>query len=114
MTTLAEMEFVNPGDEAQALSPAEISDLRSQLPEWQVVERDGLDQLQRTFLFRNFDQALAFTNRVGELAEAKGHHPTLVTEWGKVTVTWWTHSLGGLHLNDFILAASTDRLYQPA
>ena len=55
-----------------------------------------------------FAQALAVTNRVGEQAEEEGHHPALLTEWGKVTVSWWTHKIGGLHQNDFIMAARTD------
>jgi 4a-hydroxytetrahydrobiopterin dehydratase len=114
MNTLASRDPAAPRREEKPLSPSEISDLRSQLPSWQVLEREGVDRLQRTFAFNDFAQALAFTNRVGELAEAHGHHPTLVTEWGKVTVTWWTHSLGGLHLNDFILADQTDRLYGSA
>jgi 4a-hydroxytetrahydrobiopterin dehydratase len=60
--------------------------------------------------FPNFTEALAFTNRVGALAEADGHHPALLTEWGRVTVTWQTHKIRGLHLNDFIMAAKTDEL----
>ena len=51
------------------------------------------------------------SNRVGALAEQEGHHPALLTEWGRVTVSWWTHAIGGLHRNDFILAARTDTLY---
>ena len=70
--------------------------------------------LERVFKWKNFVQALAFTNRVGELAEEEGHHPALLTEWGKVTVTWWTHKIKGLHRNDFIMAARTDQLYSSA
>jgi len=55
---------------------------------------------------------LEFTNKVGELAEKEGHHPALLTEWGRTTVTWWTHKIKGLHRNDFIMAAKTDELYQ--
>jgi 4a-hydroxytetrahydrobiopterin dehydratase len=84
--------------------------LRPQIPDWQVVERDGIPRLERVFKFPNFAAALAFTDRVGALAEAEGHHPALLTEWGRVTVTWWTHKIGGLHRNDFIMAAKTDRL----
>jgi 4a-hydroxytetrahydrobiopterin dehydratase len=62
------------------------------------------------FTFNDFAGALAFTNRVGALAEAEGHHPAILTEWGKVTVTWWTHAISGLHRNDFIAAAKTDAL----
>ena len=91
-------------------SDAEIAVLRPKVPEWQVVEREGIKRLERVFRFPNFAQALAFTNRVGEQAEEEGHHPALLTEWGKVTVTWWTHKIGGLHRNDFIMAAKTDEL----
>ena len=81
-----------------------------QIPEWIQVEEDGSEKLQRHFPFRNFVQALAFSNRVGELAEQEGHHPAILTEYGKVTVTWWTHKIRGLHRNDFICAAKTDAL----
>ena len=93
------------------LTDEEIAELRPQVPEWQVVERDGVKRLERTFGFRNFAEALAFTDKVGERAEVEGHHPALLTEWGRVTVTWWTHKIGGLHQNDFIMAAKTDELY---
>ncbi len=73
-----------------------------------------MDTLERTFRFRDFAGALAFTARVGAEAEAQGHHPFLLTEWGRVTVTWWTHKIKGLHRNDFIMAARTDRLYPGA
>jgi 4a-hydroxytetrahydrobiopterin dehydratase len=86
--------------------------MHPQVPEWQVIQREGIKRLQRVFGFRNFAQALAFTNRVGEQAEKEGHHPALLTEWGKVTVTWWTHKIGGLHQNDFIMAARTDELFE--
>jgi len=82
----------------------------AQLPEWQIVRQDGVDRLQRVYPFKDFVAALAFTNRVGEIAEIEGHHPLLITEWGRVTVQWWTHKIGGLHTNDFVLAARTDQL----
>jgi 4a-hydroxytetrahydrobiopterin dehydratase len=86
----------------------EIDEFMSQLPNWQISERDGVNQLQRTFEFNNFVEALAFTNKVGEIAEAQDHHPAILTEWGEVTVTWWSHKIKGLHVNDFIMAAKTD------
>jgi 4a-hydroxytetrahydrobiopterin dehydratase len=88
----------------------EIKAFMTHVPEWTVVERHGIKQLERAFKFKNFVQALAFTNNVGEIAEAEGHHPLIQTEWGKVTVTWWTHKIKGLHRNDFIMAAKTDKL----
>jgi 4a-hydroxytetrahydrobiopterin dehydratase len=88
----------------------EIANFRPHIPDWQIRTVDGIKRLSRTYRFRNFDEALKFTNRVGELAEAEGHHPAIVTEWGKVTVQWWTHKIKGLHRNDLIMAAKTDAL----
>ena len=95
---------------APTVTDEETADFRPQVPEWEIVERDSIKRLERTYVFDNFIQALSFTNGVGEIAEAEGHHPALLTEWGKVTVTWWTHKIKGLHRNDFIMAAKTDRL----
>lgn len=89
----------------------EIREWRKEIPEWKLIEEDGEEKLQRQFSFKNFREALAFTNKVGELAESEDHHPALLTEYGKVNVIWWTHKIGGLHRNDFICAARTDRLY---
>jgi 4a-hydroxytetrahydrobiopterin dehydratase len=93
------------------MTNVEMAEFMPQVTEWQIVEREGIKRLERTFKFKNFVQALAFTNKVGELAEAEGHHPAILTEWGKVTVTWWTHKIRGLHRNDFAMAAKTDRQY---
>ena len=93
------------------LTDAEIDELLPQVPEWQVLERQGTKRLERAFKFDDFDQAMAFAKKVGEQAEGEGNHPALLTEWGKVTVTWWTHKIGGLHQNDFIMAAKTDELF---
>lgn len=89
---------------------SDIESWMSVLPEWQVNTENDIQQLIRVFKFKNFRQALAFTNQVGDIAEKDGHHPGLLTEWGKVTVTWWTHAVSGLHKNDFIMAAKTDAL----
>jgi 4a-hydroxytetrahydrobiopterin dehydratase len=93
---------------------AEIAGYLAQIQGWHVLEVDGMKRLTKNFAFTDFAHALAFTNRVGELAEQEGHHPALLTEWGKVTATWWTHSIGGLHKNDFIMAARTDEAFQAA
>ncbi|HET8817797.1 4a-hydroxytetrahydrobiopterin dehydratase [Pseudidiomarina aestuarii] len=94
--------------DAPQVTDEELASLIREIPDWTPVVRDGVMQLEREFKFKNFKLALAFTNRVGEIAEAEFHHPTLTTEWGKVTVTWWTHAIHGLHKNDFIMAARTD------
>ena len=90
----------------------EIAGLNLQVPEWRIVEIDGIKRLERVFKFKNFAEALKFTNQIGELAEGEGHHPAILTEWGRVTVTWWTHKIKGLHRNDFIMAAKTDKIPQ--
>jgi len=92
------------------VTEAEIAELTREIPDWHLVERDGIARLERVFHVPSFADALAFTNRVGAIAEAEGHHPALLTEWGQVTVTWWTHKIRGLQWNDFIMAAKTDAL----
>ena len=93
------------------VTEAEMAEFLPQVPQWHFVEIDGIQRLERVFTFPNFVEALAFTNRVGEIAEAAGHHPALLTEWGRTTVMWWTHKIRGLHRNDFIMAAKADQLY---
>jgi 4a-hydroxytetrahydrobiopterin dehydratase len=97
--------------DAPKVTETEVAEFQPQVPEWQWIEKDGIPRLERLFSFRNFADALAFTVKIGALAEAEAHHPALLTEWGKVTVTWWTHKIRGLHRNDFIMAAKTDQLY---
>lgn len=97
--------------ESPKLTEPEKQQLMPEVPDWQLVVRDGEEQLQRVFTFKNFVQAQAFTNKVADLAEAEGHHPAILLEWGKATVRWWTHKIGGLHKNDVIMAARTDELY---
>ena len=89
----------------------EIDMLLPQIPEWQVKEVDGIKRLERVFKLKNFAQALEFTNMVGAIAEEENHHPLIITEYGKVTINWWTHKIGGLHKNDFIMAAKTDKIH---
>jgi 4a-hydroxytetrahydrobiopterin dehydratase len=91
-------------------TPEEEAELTPLIPDWAKKERNGVPRLVRTFRFQDYPATLAFTQRVGELAEAEDHHPTLLTEWGKVTVSWWTHAIRGLHRNDFLMAAKTDAL----
>jgi 4a-hydroxytetrahydrobiopterin dehydratase len=95
---------------APQATQSETDDFMVQIPEWKIVVVDDEKRLIRTYKFKNFREALSFTNQVGEIGEAAGHHPALLTEWGKVTVSWWTHKIKGLHLNDFVMAAKTDQL----
>jgi 4a-hydroxytetrahydrobiopterin dehydratase len=111
MVELSRMKCIPCRGGDPALSAEEIQQYQPQVPAWELVEEKGQPRLKRTFKFKDFTEALAFTNRVGEMAEHEDHHPALLTEWGKVTVTWWTHVIKGLHRNDFIMAAKTDQLY---
>ena len=100
--------------DAPKVSDEELKTLIRDIPDWSIEVRDGVMQLEKRFELPDFAQALAFTNAVGGIAEAEGHHPMLVTEWGSVVVTWWSHKIRGLHRNDFIMAAKTDQLAKQA
>ena len=110
MTDLAAGKCVACRGGEPTLTNAEIDSLLPQLQHWQVKEIDGMKRLEKVFKFKNFIQALEFTNKIGGIAEDENHHPLIVTEWGRVTIQWWTHKIGGLHKNDFIMAAKTDQL----
>jgi|TARA_Y100000589_G_scaffold120680_1_gene115123 4a-hydroxytetrahydrobiopterin dehydratase len=110
MTSLTQQSCDACRADAPRVTDQERQELHGQIPDWILVEEDGIEKLQRVFPFGDFAEALTFTNRVAELAEDEGHHPAILTEYGKVTVTWWTHKIGGLHRNDFICAAKTDAL----
>ncbi len=110
MHTLVNERCVACRRDAPQVTDAELAEFTPQIPEWHLVEHNGIPRLERTYRFPDFKTALAFTQRVGELAETEGHHPTLLTEWGKATVRWYTHKIKGLHRNDLIMAAKTDQL----
>jgi len=109
--TLAQMTCTACRGDDPPLTEAKIEEMMPQVPDWELVERDGMKQLERTFTFRNFAEALDFTNAVGEVAEEEGHHPIITLTWGRATVTWYTHKIKGLHQNDFVMAAKTDTFY---
>ena len=95
---------------AVALGAEERRLLLTELEDWQMLERDSIPQLEKVYKFKNYKLAWEFANKVSELAEEEFHHPSILLEWGKVTVTWWSHSIKGLHQNDFICAAKCDKL----
>ncbi|MBZ2176009.1 4a-hydroxytetrahydrobiopterin dehydratase [Schnuerera sp. xch1] len=95
---------------APTLVEEEIKELYKSLKDgWKVIDNK---QLEKTYKFKNFKEALDFTNKVGILAEKEGHHPDIYLSWGKVIIKLWTHKIGGLHENDFILAAKIDEINQ--
>jgi len=111
MPALKELKCVPCRGGEPTVTETEIKELHPQVSEWEIVERNNIKRLERVFKFKNFREALEFTNKVGEIAEEEGHHPVVVTEWGRVKVSWWTHKIKGLHQNDFIMAAKTNELY---
>jgi 4a-hydroxytetrahydrobiopterin dehydratase len=114
MATLTNEKCTACRRDSPRVTEADIQELRPQIPEWTLAEVDGIARLERVFRFGNFAQALKFCNEVGALAEEEGHHPAILTEWGKVTVSLWTHKIRGLHRNDFIMAAKIDALSRAA
>ncbi len=108
MSDLVREKCVACRKDSPRVTEAEMKELGAEIVGWEIAERDGIPRLEKVFRFRNFADAVAFTNQIGALAEEQGHHPTLVTEWGRVTVSWWTHKIRGLHRNDFVMAAKTD------
>ena len=110
MTQLKQQKCEACSEKSLPVSEEEIAQLKPQIPNWELVAPGGEKRLERCYKFPDFKSALAFTNSVGEIAEEQGHHPALLTEYGKVTVAWWTHAISGLHKNDFIMAAKTDEI----
>ena len=98
--------------DAPMLSEQEIQELAPQIPSWMIHEEEGIKRLICSFAFSSYEDSVNFTNKVAKLAEEEDHHPEILLEWGKVTVTWWSHKIKGLHNNDFICASKTDLLFK--
>jgi 4a-hydroxytetrahydrobiopterin dehydratase len=97
---------------ASKVTDEELAELMSKLSDWSVKKRNDISILEKTFKLKNYKKSVTFTNKVADMAEEEKHHPEILLEWGKVTVTWWTHTINGLHKNDFICAAKTDVLFE--
>src|SRR5687767_5924313 len=113
MTNLAAGKCVACRAGEATLTDEQIEEILPQIHGWRVNEVEGMKRLEKAFKFKNFAQALEFTNKIGVIVEQEDHHPLIITEYGRVTVDWWTHKIGGLHKNDFIMAARTDELFEP-
>ncbi|CAN5667586.1 4a-hydroxytetrahydrobiopterin dehydratase [soil metagenome] len=111
MSSLREVECEACSAESAPMDEDDRLRYLPEIPEWSVRSVDGIERLERGFAVSSYPAAVDFTRRVAEMAEAAGHHPAILLEWGRVTISWWTHAIGGLHLNDFILASRTDALY---
>jgi len=95
---------------APKATQSQISDWLPEISNWSLVTEGEISRLSRGYAFANFVEAMKFANLVADLAESEGHHPLITVEWGSTLVQWWTHAIGGLHENDFIMAAKTDAL----
>ncbi len=108
MSDLALKECIPCRGGVPALGGSALAELQHQLgDDWKVVDEH---HLEKSFAFRDFAEALSFTNKVGELAEKVGHHPDIHLAWGKVTLTIWTHKVDGLTESDFVFAAKVGGL----
>jgi len=97
--------------DSPSVTDEQVAQLKPEIPEWELIHENGIPKLDRVFTFEDFQTAMQFTLRLGDLAENQGHHPRLVTEWGRVQVTWWTHKIRNLHRNDFVMAAKSDAIF---
>jgi 4a-hydroxytetrahydrobiopterin dehydratase len=112
MNELTEMHCIKIQKDTLKISELDLRRHSGKMPSWLVYDKNGELRLEKEFKFAAFNDALAFTNRIAQEANQEDHHPAILTEWGKVTVTWWTHRIHGLHLNDFIMAAKTDQIFE--
>jgi 4a-hydroxytetrahydrobiopterin dehydratase len=96
--------------DAPRVQDEEVDSLLAAIPEWELVTIRNVPRLKRVIRVEGWEAAVALTNRIADIASQQDHHPSILTEWGKVTVQWWTHSIGGLHRNDFVMAAKVNDL----
>jgi 4a-hydroxytetrahydrobiopterin dehydratase len=112
MNELAQESLLSYSKDDLPLSDSDINTYLSKLPGWAIQDREGIPRLEKSYKFPDFLSAVAFTNLVAELAEEADHHPAILVSWGRSAVSWWTHFHKRLHLNDFIMAARTELLFQ--
>ncbi len=114
MSSLSEQTLQACTSSSSPLSPSEIEALLVSVKDWKLRTVEGTAQIFRHFGFKDFQSALDFANEIGSLAESANHHPSITVEWGAVEISWWTHSIAGLFINDFIMAARCDETYSKA
>ncbi len=110
--TLADEDILDVDAASPPMSGREVAECAARIPSWTVVERREVMRLERVFQTPDWPAGLDFATRIGALAAEANHHPAILLEWGRVTVTWWTLRVRGLHRNDFVMAARTDRLWE--
>jgi len=112
MKDLAEKDILPYRESDAPFSDNEIESLLEILIGWEIVEREGIPRLEKSFPFDTFRAAVVFTNKVADLADEADHHPAILVSSIRCAVSWWTHIFKRLHLNDFIMAARTELLFQ--
>ena len=90
----------------------EIDQYLPVIPEWEIISEEGINQLMRRFKTPSFVDTIKFVNLIAELAEAEGHHPVILIDYNRVTIWWWSHKIKGLHVNDFVMSAKTDKIFE--
>ena len=86
------------------------TELLKELDGW-IIDHSDISKLIKEFKLNNYEQSIAFTNLIADLAESQDHHPKITLEWGRVSIEWWSHKIRGLHMNDFICAAKSDQIF---
>lgn len=98
--------------DAPKATPEEIETYSKAIPQWQIIQEDGLDKLMRCYPTQKYAETLKLINAIAELSEKEGHHPVMLFEFRQCTVYWWSHKMKGLHVNDFICAAKCDEVFE--
>ena len=111
MSKLHQMKFKPLENNTSPMSASEIEELHRQIPDWQIIDVEGIPRLKREFKLKNYAEALSLTNAISELAERYGHHPLIELTWGRAAVQWWTHDIPWLGVIEFIMAAKTVEIY---
>ena len=111
MESIAKERCVACRSDSPRVSESQVRELSPHIPAWEIIVTSEPHRLARRFEFGDFSSVPDFANAIGEVAGSEGHHPKLTVQWGMVEVEWWTYAIGGLHRNDFVMAAKTDEIY---
>jgi 4a-hydroxytetrahydrobiopterin dehydratase len=109
MTNLADAQIILGKKGDPPMTKDAIAQLLQEVPGWTITHDNGADKLVCEYKFKDYLKIVDLCTKFGNMAEQVNHHPVMLVEWGKLTVTWWTHVTGGLHRNDFIMAARCNR-----
>jgi len=112
MPALSDQSLHACNQKSLALTHDAIKKHLKELNDWQLTKETGISKIYKSYPFKDFISATRFANIIAELAEIENHHPRICIEWGKVNLTWWTHSISGLFINDFIMAARCEKAYK--